>query len=520
VGTDDIANPLADAALRAAASSGRLADYLLDVCDRALTALPATSPVRQTITVVRARLAEDLLRVAIGGRMKAGKSTLVNALLGESLAATDATECTFLVSWFRYGPKNLVRLRFADGTDRELMSQPLADAVRMAGRPAAEISIIEVESSNQVLRARYTIVDTPGFDSMTGRDSTGGLSGLADLNRLDQMSLDALGQADVLLYIMAQNPGENDRDMIEALRATASRAGISAVNTIGVLTQIDRIGEGRGDPWRNANRVAGRYAESLSALMSTVIPVHGLLAETALGTTFSETDMSVLRRLAAVDPADLEFALESWDNFMTDSMVPLEAPQRERLLRMLGPWGIQLSIDAIRGGVAGATKLLAVLRGKSGIDTLLTELERKFVALADGFRARVVIGTLDAVSWTPDLDAASSAAMVRMRGELDAVRGHRKLRQLDLALSMADLNAGKWRLPSDSAFESLAALTSGADVPAQLGLTAGASVTEQRDTLVALISQWRRIENTGGRATQRHARVVREYLESLYAGLG
>ena len=44
------------------------------------------------------------LRVAFAGRLKAGKSTLLNALVGEGLAATDATECTRVVTWYVSGP--------------------------------------------------------------------------------------------------------------------------------------------------------------------------------------------------------------------------------------------------------------------------------------------------------------------------------------------------------------------------------------------------------------------------------
>ena len=39
-----------------------------------------------------ARRLDEPLRVAIVGRVKAGKSTLLNALVGERLAATDAGE--------------------------------------------------------------------------------------------------------------------------------------------------------------------------------------------------------------------------------------------------------------------------------------------------------------------------------------------------------------------------------------------------------------------------------------------
>src|SRR5690606_41928672 len=52
---------------------------------------------------IGARLNEPI-RVALAGTLKAGKSTLVNALVGESIAPTDATEATRIVTWFRHGP--------------------------------------------------------------------------------------------------------------------------------------------------------------------------------------------------------------------------------------------------------------------------------------------------------------------------------------------------------------------------------------------------------------------------------
>src|SRR5213083_2846627 len=46
----------------------------------------------------------ELIRIALAGTLKAGKSTLVNALVGEDIAPTDATEATRIVTWFRNGP--------------------------------------------------------------------------------------------------------------------------------------------------------------------------------------------------------------------------------------------------------------------------------------------------------------------------------------------------------------------------------------------------------------------------------
>lgn len=479
-------------------------EYLLGACDRALAALPDPGgPARDTIAGVRARLGEELLRVAVGGRLNVGKSTLVNALLGESLAATDATECTRLVTWYKYGPVNLVRLRFADGSQRALAAQPLPAAVASAGRPADEISVVEVETSNDVLRRRYTIIDTPGLDSLSG---------------LDEMSLQALGQADVLLYLMP-HPGENDVKALEALRvAAAAGPGITAVNTIGVLTQIDRLGDGSGDPWATARRQAAKDRRRLGALVSTILPVHGLLASTALGTAFSESDMAALRRLAAADRDEVQAACYTAEDFLSSPRVPLDSDERVRLLGLLGLYGLQVALATVSDGVQGATGLLRALRAVSGIDDLLAQLDRQFLALADPLRARAAIQALDAVTWTGG-NPASIAALTALRSELDALRGHHRLRQLDLALSLADLEAGKWAAPPETA-SALAAIVSGDSLPAQLGLDDGADPDKLRDALGARIAAWRAIENTSGRATARHARVLREYLESLFSSIG
>ena len=44
------------------------------------------------------RLAQPL-RIAVAGMVKAGKSTLLNAIIGEEIAPTDTGECTSIVTW-------------------------------------------------------------------------------------------------------------------------------------------------------------------------------------------------------------------------------------------------------------------------------------------------------------------------------------------------------------------------------------------------------------------------------------
>ena len=62
--------------------------------------------------------------MAIAGRVKAGKSTLLNALVGERLAATDAGECTRIVTWYRNALGYRVVADLGAGGSRDLAFQP------------------------------------------------------------------------------------------------------------------------------------------------------------------------------------------------------------------------------------------------------------------------------------------------------------------------------------------------------------------------------------------------------------
>ncbi|MED7955124.1 50S ribosome-binding GTPase [Streptomyces sp. BE20] len=476
-----------------------LAPLVGEFCADLAAGLPP-GPAVGAVRAVRERLDERTLRIAVGGRMNAGKSTLVNALLGRRLAASAATECTTVVAWFRPGPLNRVQVRRLDGTSHWLAGGLPRDP-RGLGTPTGEIAEVVVEAAGLRPAGDCVLVDTPGLDSLSG---------------LDAPALAALARADAVIYVMP-HPGAGDAEALGALRAQAD-SRMTALNAVGVLSRIDLLGDGHGDPWPRARQVADRNAERLAGLVDSVLPVVGLLAQTALGDDFTESDAALVRRLAETPAAELRRALYTGSRFLGWDDAPLTRPDRERLHGLLGVYGIDVALrtaDRARatGGHVGAAVLLEEFRRTSGIGAVVDHLRRQFVDAADVLRAAAALGAVEAALGAGDGLPADLVRRARTRiGEL---RQHPVLRRHELARALAAVASRRLELAPD-AVDALIALATGRTPAAQLGLEAGAGPEDLRRAAARAAGYWRRLEDGPLRDAGRYARIARELCEAIY----
>nr|WP_240772551.1 dynamin family protein [Nocardia sp. CS682] len=434
------------------------------------------------------------LRVALAGSLKAGKSTLLNSLVGQDIAPTDATECTRVVTWYRYGSTPSVTAHAGDGARANVVVRRgggthglTFDLDRLTWNAPAprEVDHLEVEWPAAAL-ADTTIIDTPGTSSLSREVS----QRTARLLTPEGEQSIAVPGADAVVYLLRRLDAADVRFLERVGAGTTAGPGLSGLpgplGVVGVVSRADEIGAGRIDALHSARDVATRFAGELerTGLCQAVIPVAGLLAFAAA--TLRQQEYAAFEALAGVPVDELSAALLSADRFARPDVVLPVAPElRAQLAERFGLFGIRMAVTLIRLGVRDSATLAAELTMRSGVDELRSVLDVQFGQRADQLKAHSALTALARVL-TAYPGSAADPLLPRVRTLLADVHGFAELRLLgrlrtdELTLPPADL-AELHRLIGGS----------GVAPHLRLGLPIDAAPSVQRDQAVAAVRKWR-----------------------------
>ncbi len=182
---------------------------------------------------LRGRLDRGRFHLAVLGQFKRGKSTLLNALLGEAVLPSAVVPLTAIPTFVRPGTTRGARVHFADGrspsggsfADAAALAAFLAEFVTETGNPENRRGVVSVEVLHPapVLARGAVLIDTPGIGS-TLRHNT-------------EATLNFLPQCDAALFLVSADPPVTE---VEVAFLREVRSKVSRIFFL--LNKVDYLG--------------------------------------------------------------------------------------------------------------------------------------------------------------------------------------------------------------------------------------------------------------------------------------
>ncbi len=323
--------------------------------------------------------------LAVFGRMKTGKSSLINALVGKPLAITGVEEATATLNWISYGcsPQgDTVLVHWKDGRVEPIAFERLMD---WSGKNAdvlervSQTAYLQLFADAERLK-EVQIVDTPGTGSVADEHEQIAQQFLSPRAGIE--SEEEGKKSDALLYVFPPVARERDEDSLAEFRKSRL-PGSDPYNSIGVLHKWDGLES--DDLEAEASRKAQRLREALADVVCDVIPVSAPLAMVARHADDGFLD-DVLELVGLKNPEDrLGRALRRdsrWD----------EDPGRARVRKAYPlPWVsfVRLVRLLMQSSCSSAAEARLSILGASGIERLESELDRRFFRRAALIKQRL-----------------------------------------------------------------------------------------------------------------------------------
>jgi len=368
----------------------RLLTAFLDEVPARLILHPETAPIARAIDHMQ--LSDHLagrFTLAVVGAMKAGKSTLVNALVGQELAPTGVSETTATINRFRFGPAEACRkfrVHWRDGSTADLPITEIRAFVFGSDR-AVRTHWLELFAQARFLE-RVELVDTPGGGSVEAAHGELTRSFLGE-----RESRDWGGRADAILYALTpaalHADGTQAQELLTWFGAASRLPGASPANSIAVLQKWETL---EPDPLAARDRLVATARKALSGQVWEVLAVSGLIGLACLN-----VDPGVWARLARLAREASQEVLDellSVADLFVDEVPGAGLPVADRrAVREALPWPVlRFAVRlAQRRGLADGPALAQAMWEISGIDQLRALLEQRFGAITDLVRAGTIL---------------------------------------------------------------------------------------------------------------------------------
>jgi GTPase SAR1 family protein len=216
------------------------------------------------------KLERDRFHLVVVGEFNHGKTTFVNALLGESVLPVGVTPTTAVIHHIVYGDRPNAKVVLASGSEEGLPFEDVRSFATGGSRAADPVSYLEVQYPAELLKERIVLVDTPGVNDLS-------------LTRAE-ITYGYIPRADAVLFVLdaGQPVKESERQFLEHQLIGKSRDKIVFVVCKSDIWSEEEKAEALGYV---KNRLGGLVRDP---------PVFAVAAQAALGGRRGESGLDEL----------------------------------------------------------------------------------------------------------------------------------------------------------------------------------------------------------------------------------
>jgi GTP-binding protein EngB required for normal cell division len=180
----------------------------------------------RSLSNVRAKLQDEAFNLVVLGQFKRGKSTFINALLGESILPTAIVPLTSVLTILRYGPELKIEVHYLDGRQEVINLPYLPSFITERGNPENGKGVKEVSVlyPSEYLKGGVRIIDTPGVGSVYRHNT--------------DVAYSYLPHVDAGIFIVSVDPplSESEHQFLKTIRAYVDKLFF-------VLNKIDQVSD-------------------------------------------------------------------------------------------------------------------------------------------------------------------------------------------------------------------------------------------------------------------------------------
>jgi GTP-binding protein EngB required for normal cell division len=183
----------------------------------------------RSLAGVKTKLEEEAFNLVILGQFKRGKSTFINALLGENILPTAIVPLTSVVTILRYGPELKIEVHYQNEKQEVIGLPDLPSFITERGNPQNKKGVKEVTVfyPSEYLKGGVRIIDTPGVGSVYRHNT--------------DVAYNYLPYVDAGIFVLSADPplSESEHQFLKDIRGYVDKL-FFALNKIDQVSDEDR----------------------------------------------------------------------------------------------------------------------------------------------------------------------------------------------------------------------------------------------------------------------------------------